>query len=260
MSWYEKSHTTRLESADLPIHGLMFLDGDLLAKLFSYKFLEGQKFPQIAFPSSLDFEIWESHEAGNGIIHLFGEIDLNYRSDRDAAYTHAKNIAEQVGYLAHKVGENQLEVIGQDDGEHYLITYDNAERRMVNVEKPAKPTREKPRHPAHNLMPAELVANLPALYSTDGQGMKAVAHAKYFHPASQWTWFVTEYDPQERLCFGLVVGFENELGTFSLEELESIGADGKTLKIERDLHFEPKTLAEALAEQRGGGSAGKSPI
>ena len=250
MSWYEKSHITPLESLELPIHGLMFLDGDILAKLFGYKFLEGQKLPMIAFPSGSEFQIWESGQPGNGVVHLFGEMDLSYRSDRDSAYNHANNIAEQVGYLAHKVGDNQLEVIGQDDGEHYLITYDNAERRMVNVEKPSKPTREKPKHPAHNLMPAELAAKIPKLYSTDGQGMQAVAHAKYFHPMSSWTWFVTEYDPQERLCFGLVMGFENELGTFSLEELESIGADGKTLKIERDLHFDPKTLEEALAEQR----------
>jgi hypothetical protein len=70
-------------------------------------------------------------------------MDLSYRSDRDSSYNHANDIAEQVGYLAHKVGENQLEVIGQDD-EHYLITYDNTEQRMVNVERPPQRTKESP--------------------------------------------------------------------------------------------------------------------
>jgi hypothetical protein len=250
MAWHEKSRITQLESPDLPIHGLMFLDGDLLAKLFGYKFLKGQKFPQITFPSGSEFEIWESGQPGNGVVHLFGEMDLSYRSDRNSAYNHANDIAEQVGYLARKVGDNQLEVIGHDDDEHYLITYDNAERRMVNIERPPQRVKEKPVHPAHNLMPAELAAKLPALYSTDGQGMQAVAHAKFFHPMSRWTWFITEYDPQERLCFGAVCGFEIELGLVSLDELESIGADGKTLKIERDLHFAPKTLEETLADHR----------
>jgi hypothetical protein len=46
------------------------------------------------------------------------------------------------------------------------------------------------------------------------------------------------------LFFGLVIGFEIELGYFSLSELSQVrGALG--LLIERDLHYEPKTL-EAL--------------
>jgi hypothetical protein len=43
--------------------------------------------------------------------------------------------------------------------------------------------------------------------------------------------------------FGLVSGFEVELGFFTLSELkEQRGSLG--LPIERDLHFEPKTLRE----------------
>jgi hypothetical protein len=43
------------------------------------------------------------------------------------------------------------------------------------------------------------------------------------------------------LFFGLVKGFEHELGYFSLLELEEIsGPFGQ--KIERDLHFEPTQL------------------
>ncbi len=84
---------------------------------------------------------------------------------------------------------------------------------------------------------------IPALYAQDGQGMEAIAFVKLFTPWSNWTWYVTEMDPETGECFGLVDGLERELGYFHLEELESInGPVG--LKIERDLHFDPKPLSQ----------------
>lgn len=98
-------------------------------------------------------------------------------------------------------------------------------------------------HPAHNLMPAELAAAIPALYATEGQP-DPNAHVKLFTPDSNWTWFVIEYDPSERLCFGLVIGLETEMGYFSLDELEDArGPWG--LAIERDLSFQPTALSGA---------------
>lgn len=35
---------------------------------------------------------------------------------------------------------------------------------------------------------------------------------KFFHPLSSWSWYLTEYDPDQRLAFGLVAGFETEIG------------------------------------------------
>ena len=47
--------------------------------------------------------------------------------------------------------------------------------------------------------------------------------------------------------FGLVDGHEKELGYFSLKELESVrGPFG--LPIERDIHWQPKTLEEIAPE------------
>lgn len=70
-----------------------------------------------------------------------------------------------------------------------------------------------------------------------------IARVKFFTPDSSWTYYVTEYDPVERLCFGLVVGLERELGYFSLDELESVkGPLG--LAIERDLHWNPRPLSQ----------------
>ena len=101
-----------------------------------------------------------------------------------------------------------------------------------------------------------------------------IAYAKFFDPTSQWTWYVTEgWQRYSRLAghtvtdlgdgdlplshvhekgdiawpgditfFGLVIGFEVELGYFTLRELESWrGRLG--LPLERDLYFEPTPLS-----------------
>ena len=60
--------------------------------------------------------------------------------------------------------------------------------------------------------------------------------AKFFDPVGSWTWYATEYDQDTKTFFGLVHGWDKELGYFSLEELESVkGPLG--LGIERDIHY-----------------------
>ena len=94
-----------------------------------------------------------------------------------------------------------------------------------------------------NLLSKEVEAKLPPLGDQDGLGYDALAHVKLFTPDSNWTWYATEYDPEQRLFFGLVIGFEQELGYFTLDELEAArGPLG--LPIERELHFEPKPLKD----------------
>ncbi len=97
------------------------------------------------------------------------------------------------------------------------------------------------------LLTKEILEKLPPLYSCESMGEDAIVQVKFFTPWSNWTFFATEYDPDEKLFFGLVKGFEDELGYFSLEELESITGPGG-LKIERDLYFKPCTLREARSK------------
>ena len=93
------------------------------------------------------------------------------------------------------------------------------------------------------LLTKALEKKLPALYAQDGKGDKALAYVKFFTPWTNWTWYVTEYDPETGDCFGLVEGHETELGYFNLKELQAIqGPFG--LKIERDILFETTTLGE----------------
>lgn len=98
---------------------------------------------------------------------------------------------------------------------------------------------------AHTLMPPEIAAQIPPLYSQEERGEDAIAHLKLFTPWTSWTWYASEYDPVERLCFGVVIGQERELGYFSLAELEAIRGPGG-LRIERDLYWTPKPLKECL--------------
>lgn len=91
---------------------------------------------------------------------------------------------------------------------------------------------------------------LPALCGQDGKGDEAIVHLKLFNPMGAATWFITEYDPEDRIFFGYADlhghGPEGgaELGYVSLAELEGLKLPFG-LGIERDIHFTPKTLAEA---------------
>lgn len=72
---------------------------------------------------------------------------------------------------------------------------------------------------------------------------ETIVLAHYF--SSSWDWWATEYDSKRSVFFGLVRGFEVELGSFSLDEMETISCDVRPLGgIERDLYWTPKSLAD----------------
>jgi hypothetical protein len=91
------------------------------------------------------------------------------------------------------------------------------------------------------LLTNELKAKLPKLYATEDE-QDPICHVKFFTPDSSWSWYVTEFDGTD-IFFGYVCGLSNELGYFSLAELEATtGAMG--LHIERDISFTPTKLSE----------------
>lgn len=94
------------------------------------------------------------------------------------------------------------------------------------------------------LLTQEIKDRLPALYSQDGKGFDAVAQVKFFSPVGSWTWYATEFDGTD-MFFGLVKGFDNELGYFTLSELESVELP-LGMKIERDKFFEPTPLKDLM--------------
>ena len=59
-----------------------------------------------------------------------------------------------------------------------------------------------------------------------------------------WRWYITEWEAETGTCFGLVEGFETELGYFDLTELAEVTVFGGVPAVERDLYWEPQTLGE----------------
>lgn len=99
------------------------------------------------------------------------------------------------------------------------------------------------------LLPEAIRKQIPPLYSQVGKGPKAVAQVKLFTPSSSWTWWITEgqIEGDDFMCFGLVDGFEKELGYFSLAELAEVtGPLG--LPVERDLYYKPIELRNLAPE------------
>ena len=103
------------------------------------------------------------------------------------------------------------------------------------------------------LLPKDIRDQLPELYANEEIGLAAQALVKFFTPDSNWTWYASEFDGED-VFFGLVIGHAVELGYFSLSELESVRGP-LNLPIERDLHFEPKSLEELREHYRGKGYA-----
>ncbi len=93
----------------------------------------------------------------------------------------------------------------------------------------------------YEFFPDDVRKQLPALYSTEHEP-DPLMRVKFFTPDSGWTWYASEFDGED-IFFGYVVGLDQELGYFSLSELQAAtGPFG--LHIERDIHFEPTCLSE----------------
>lgn len=77
-----------------------------------------------------------------------------------------------------------------------------------------------------------------------GSDMDQMIVAKFFDPQGSWSWYLMNQSPKETdYLWGIVNGFEVEMGSFSLQELQEFtGRFG--LKIERDLFFKPITAKE----------------
>ena len=100
------------------------------------------------------------------------------------------------------------------------------------------------------LLTEEIKRQLPRLGAMDGKDPSIVPIVvKFFSPFSGWTWYATEGEEVDGdwEFFGLVRGFEAELGYFRLSELDI--KRGDLPLVERDLYFGKHTLAEALANQ-----------
>jgi hypothetical protein len=99
------------------------------------------------------------------------------------------------------------------------------------------------------LIPDFIREILPPLYANAEKPLEAqVAQVKFFYPEVGWTWYGIEFDG-ECTFFGLVDGFETELGYFDLGELEELGAKFG-YAVERDKFFTPQPVGPLYEEAR----------
>jgi hypothetical protein len=99
----------------------------------------------------------------------------------------------------------------------------------------------------------QLVKNHELQNANPEKDMKNKAVIKLFNPTGLGTWYVSEYDPETKIAFGVADLGYPEMGSFALWELEELKLP-MGLKIERDLSFPENkhTLTECLEMCRNG--------
>ena len=100
------------------------------------------------------------------------------------------------------------------------------------------------------LLTKAILKKMPKLYETEAipTNEKEII-VKFFTPWTSWTWYIVEGEERDGdfLMFGYVDGAEKEWGYVSMNELKSVvGPFG--LKIERDMYFGNKTIADVAKE------------
>ncbi|MBZ0280290.1 MAG: hypothetical protein K8L97_06090 [Anaerolineae bacterium] len=131
MAWYNKESVTRLD--EIPVEGVFFLDSDLAAKKLPLFHLLGMKCPMIAFPSGEACPIaWERENSP--YVYLFPGMDLPLFDTYPHALQRALEQAEDAWFTVFGNGENQLELWSHLGEEVFFVTYDNVQRRMVDLE------------------------------------------------------------------------------------------------------------------------------
>ena len=106
----------------------------------------------------------------------------------------------------------------------------------------------------HKLMTKELGETIPALYANERRRRlrlrpRARQAVLPYTPAGAGT--SPSGTPKPETCFGLVEGFETELGYFELTELAETTVFGGVPAVERDLYWKPTTLGDIRGRLSG---------
>jgi hypothetical protein len=236
MAWMNKEIPLTFDRE--PMEGFGYFHGDLMAKRYRQDWMQGKKYPLLTLPT-LTRELLSQNE--QPFVRLFGHLQLPYHVTRDEAFDiFAEPLSAPEPTAVIRKGEDVIDIRKLMSKQGYLLTFDNAERRIANIV-------HTPDH-AMELLDGEQRAALPQLRATEDLSDEAIAVVKFFTPDGNWTWWATEFDGND-LFFGLVSGFEVEYGYFSLSELEQLrGVLG--LPVERDLYFRPQSLSHIHEQLR----------
>jgi len=93
------------------------------------------------------------------------------------------------------------------------------------------------------LITKEIGEKLQKQYPKGAEFEGQMVVCKFFHPFSNWKWYIMNQDPNDpSYLWGIVKGFEIETGSISLDELQELRING--LPIERDSGFRPTPAKE----------------
>ena len=88
----------------------------------------------------------------------------------------------------------------------------------------------------------EELSKVPVLYKTEKVPLSE--RDVYFHFfCGNSDWWILEYDPKDRLFFGIAKIFEYELGYVSFDEMKEARAFG-VMEVERDIDFGIKKVKD----------------
>lgn len=93
------------------------------------------------------------------------------------------------------------------------------------------------------LMTEEIAKTVPRLYEQDGAEDPTV-YAHYFSCVNGWDWWLLEFDGTDE-ALGLVEGYDDELGYFSIKEMAELNRQMGFAAVERDEHFSTGILRMA---------------
>jgi hypothetical protein len=112
-----------------------------------------------------------------------------------------------------KVFEILADLTDEDGALAEMEDLESLDNWLVELDLQTPP--EEPPPTGEYLLDPETREKLPKLYENEEQGLEAKALVKFFSPETSWTWYASEFDGED-LFFGLVSGFEVELGYFSV--------------------------------------------
>jgi hypothetical protein len=92
------------------------------------------------------------------------------------------------------------------------------------------------------MMTQWIAEKLPKFWEQWWLEKNAICHLHYFYGG--WDWYVLEYNEQERLFFGIVIGDDIEYWHFPLSDFEEMNKRAWYSKIERDMYWESKKVWE----------------
>ena len=99
----------------------------------------------------------------------------------------------------------------------------------------------------HKLVTDELAQKIPPMGEMtedyEGDFGSIVPAVKLFSPINGWDWYIIEWDAKTGVCFGLVHGIAQDLGTFDLNDLAG-QVIGDIPVVEREVNWPGRTIRE----------------